>query len=214
MSLLEEKKHELEDLKLQADESLSRPTTSTKERKPFDSLENSTNAIKKQLSFSPLDTSNPVEHNFNKENRSTIDIVTHDQEQQTSIHGSRPSSALKEKYFIIKKKKSLFLFIFNINFRPTPPIQVIQTDQYKVPFFHLYETIYKFRHSITNLLEQNKFLSLADRLEMIKQLSATDQTLTNDFVDNSERVLKDTVKVLQTCLAITTKNENEQQNRT
>jgi len=49
---------------------------------------------------------------------------------------------------------------------------------------------------------------------MIKQLSATDQTLTNDFVDNSERVLKDTVKVLQTCLAITTKNENEQQNQT
>jgi hypothetical protein len=42
MSLLEEKKHELDDLKQQADISLSRPTTSTKERKPFDSLENNT----------------------------------------------------------------------------------------------------------------------------------------------------------------------------
>jgi hypothetical protein len=41
MSLLEEKKHELDDLKQQADQTLSRPTTSTKERKPFESLENS-----------------------------------------------------------------------------------------------------------------------------------------------------------------------------
>lgn len=46
---------------------------------------------------------------------------------------------------------------------------------------------------------------------MIKQLSSTDQTITNDFVDNSERVLKDTVKVLQTCLATIAKNENTQQ---
>lgn len=41
MSLLEEKKHELDDLKQQADITLSRPTTSTRERKPFDSLDNS-----------------------------------------------------------------------------------------------------------------------------------------------------------------------------
>jgi len=41
MSLLDEKKHELDDLKQQADHTLSRPTTSTKERKPFESLENS-----------------------------------------------------------------------------------------------------------------------------------------------------------------------------
>jgi hypothetical protein len=75
----------------------------------------------------------------------------------------------------------------------------------------MYETIYKFRHSIINLLEQNKFISLADRLEMVKQLSSSDTNPTNDFVDNSERVLKDTVKVLQTCMAtfVSTVNENE-----
>jgi molecular chaperone GrpE (heat shock protein) len=46
---------------------------------------------------------------------------------------------------------------------------------------------------------------------MVKQLSSSDNTLTNDFVDNSERVLKDTVKVLQTCMAtlISTVHENE-----
>jgi len=42
MSLLEEKKHELDDLKQQADVALSRPTTSKKERKLFESLDNST----------------------------------------------------------------------------------------------------------------------------------------------------------------------------
>ena len=50
---------------------------------------------------------------------------------------------------------------------------------------------------------------------MIKQLSAADNNLTNDFVDNSERVLKDTVKVLQTCMAsiISTKAETEQKEK-
>ena len=91
---------------------------------------------------------------------------------------------------------------------PPPPAPVVANDQFKVPFFHIYETIYKFRHSITNLLEQNKFLSLADRLEMIKQLSSSDNNPTNDFVDNSERVLKDTVKVLQTCMATMIANNN------
>jgi hypothetical protein len=71
MSLLEEKKHELDDLKQQADQSLSRPTTSTKERKPLDSLENSTNLLKKQSSFSPLNTSSPGEIFNNKENRTS-----------------------------------------------------------------------------------------------------------------------------------------------
>ena len=41
MSLLEEKKFELNDLKQQADITLSRPTTSNRERKAFESLENS-----------------------------------------------------------------------------------------------------------------------------------------------------------------------------
>jgi len=113
------------------------------------------------------------------------------------------------------KKKSIKIKIELVNLiidyhRLNPP-QIIQNDQFKLPFFHLYETIYTFRHSIINLLEQNKFLSLADRLDMIKQLSLSDNNLTNDFVDNSERVLKDTVKVLQTCLAtiISTQTENE-----
>ena len=92
---------------------------------------------------------------------------------------------------------------------PPPPTVVVQNDQYKLPFFHLYETVYKFRHSIINLLEQNKFLSLADRLDMIKQLSSADNNPTNDFVDNSERVLKDTVKVLQTCMATMIASNNE-----
>ncbi len=69
MSLLEEKKHELDDLKQQADQSLSRPTTSTKERKAFESLDNSPNLLKKQPSFSPLDSSNAGELNNSKENR-------------------------------------------------------------------------------------------------------------------------------------------------
>jgi hypothetical protein len=71
MSLLEEKKHELDDLKQQADQTLSRPTTSSKERKPLDSLENSTNLLKKQSSFSPLNTSSPGEIFNNKENRTS-----------------------------------------------------------------------------------------------------------------------------------------------
>lgn len=108
----------------------------------------------------------------------------------------------------------MILFIFY--FRPTvPEPQTIQSDQFKLPFFHLYETIYKFRHSVINLLEQNKLLSLADRLEMIKQLSTTEDNPTNDFVDNSERVLKDTVKVLQTCMTtlVMVKNEEEKKQK-
>ena len=90
---------------------------------------------------------------------------------------------------------------------------MIQTDQYKIPFFHLYETIYNFRHSIMNILEQNKFLPLADRTDLIKQLaSTTEQNPATDFVDNSERALRDTVEILQTCLTTltTTIDQNEE----
>jgi len=86
---------------------------------------------------------------------------------------------------------------------------MIQTDQFKVPFYHLYEIIHKFRHSIINLLEQNKFLSFADCLQMIKQLSSDDNNLTNDFIENSERVLKDIIKILQTCLKTLQSTINE-----
>jgi hypothetical protein len=116
------------------------------------------------------------------------------------------------------KKKSIntvirFFSLMIDYFRLNPPPSQIHNDQYKVPFFHLYETIYKFRHSIINLLEQNKFLSLADRLEMIKQLSSSDNNPTNDFVDNSDRVLKDTVKVLQTCMATITLTKTEHESK-
>ena len=49
---------------------------------------------------------------------------------------------------------------------------------------------------------------------MNKQLSSSETNPTNDFVDNSERVLKDTVKILQSCMATLTstidKNEPKQ----
>ncbi|CAF4030211.1 unnamed protein product, partial [Adineta steineri] len=194
LSLLEEKKHELDDLKQQADVTLSRPTTSTRERRPTDLFESNT---RKRLSFSHLDGSTPSEPTINIENPKVL--IKHDQQQQTSFGDSRPASAQKEK---------------------SSP-QIIQNDQYKVPFFHLYETIYKFRHSIMNLLEQNKFSSLADHLEMIKQLSSSlpNDTTTNnnnhladDFVDNSERALKDTIKVLQTCMATLISTINQREN--
>lgn len=49
MSLLEEKKHELDDLKQQANLALSRPTSSTKERRPFEALENGKGNINMML---------------------------------------------------------------------------------------------------------------------------------------------------------------------
>jgi hypothetical protein len=88
---------------------------------------------------------------------------------------------------------------------------MIQSDQYKLPFYHLYEIIYQFRHSTINLLEQNNFLSLADCLQMIKQLSSNDNYLTNDFLENAEHVLKDTIKILQTCISTFQTRINEYQ---
>ncbi len=54
---------------------------------------------------------------------------------------------------------------------------------------------------------------MADRLDMIKKLSSSDNNLTNDFVDNSERVLKDTVKILQTCMATITVAKIDTENK-
>jgi hypothetical protein len=49
---------------------------------------------------------------------------------------------------------------------------------------------------------------------MDKQLSPTENNPTNDFVDNSERVLKDTIKILQTCMAtLTSTMEKNKQNQ-
>lgn len=137
------------------------------------------------------------------------------------MNSNKPRFLLVDQHLLRKKSKHSFRSAsssISYSYRliqpvptapPPPPTVVVQSDQYKVPFFHLYETVYKFRHSIINLLEQNKFLSLADRLDMIKQLSSADSNPTNDFVDNSERVLKDTVKVLQTCMATMIASNNE-----
>jgi len=89
--------------------------------------------------------------------------------------------------------------------------EIIETNEYKLPFFDLYELIYKFRHSIINLLEQNKFVTLADRLLMIKQLSSDDHYTINAFIENSHCVLKDTCKVLQACIALLLSSINEYQ---
>jgi hypothetical protein len=78
--------------------------------------------------------------------------------------------------------------------------EIIPNDQFKLPFYYLYEIIYKFRYSVINLLEQNKFLSLADCLQMIKQLSIDDNNQINNFIDNAEHVLKDIIKIFQTCI--------------
>ena len=75
----------------------------------------------------------------------------------------------------------------------------IESDSYKTPFFHLYESIYKFRQTIINLLEQNQFESLASCLQLTKQLSS-DNDQPADFLTNIERILKDLTKILQTCL--------------
>lgn len=77
--------------------------------------------------------------------------------------------------------------------------RIIESDSYKLPFYHLYETIYKFRQAIVNLLEQNQLSSFANCLQMIRQLPSDEDSLIKDFLDNAERVLKDISKALQTC---------------
>ncbi len=90
--------------------------------------------------------------------------------------------------------------------------QVISSDQFKLAFFSLYENIYKFRHSIINLLEQNELLSLANCLHLIKQLSSDENhPPINDFIDNAEHILKDIIKVLQTSMLTLQSTINEYQ---
>ena len=79
---------------------------------------------------------------------------------------------------------------------------MIQADEGKLPFYHLYELVYRFRQWIIRLLEQNNFLTLADRLLMIKPLTSDDHYSPETFLDNAERSLKDTRKVLQSCLSL------------
>jgi hypothetical protein len=89
---------------------------------------------------------------------------------------------------------------------------VISSDQFKLAFFSLYENIYKFRHSIINLLEQNELLSLANCLHLIKQLSSDENhPPINDFIDNAEHILKDIIKVLQTSMLTLQSTINEYQ---
>ena len=62
--------------------------------------------------------------------------------------------------------------------------------------------MYKFRQSIVNLLQQNKFTTLADSLDNIRQLTVDAEPVSQDFINNAERVLKDIMKVMQTSMAI------------
>ncbi|CAF3083058.1 unnamed protein product [Rotaria socialis] len=118
------------------------------------------------------------------ENQSTIE---QDQQEQTSERSSRHGSEHTE-----------------------ITISGTETDQFKVGFFYVYDIIYKFRHAITKLLEKYKFTFLADRLQIIQQLSSGSHA-TNDFIKNSECVLKDTVKILQICLTTLQTTINEYQ---
>ncbi|CAF3426054.1 unnamed protein product [Rotaria sp. Silwood1] len=133
---------------------------------------------------------NRTDNSDDEENQS---VIKQDQQQQKSLDGSRRSSEHIEKI----------------------QTQTIQTDQFKLQFFQLYDLIYKFRYAIINLLEQHKFTSLADRLQTIQQLSSDNDnnTITSDFVKNSECLLKDTVKVLQTCITTLTSTINEYQRK-
>lgn len=106
-----------------------------------------------------------------------------DQEQQTSPISSRRSSK-----------------------------QMTESDSYKLPFFHLYELIYKFRQTIINLLEQNQFQALANCLQLNKQLTS-DNGQPSDFLENIERVLKDVTKILQTCLTTFQSKINDYENK-
>ncbi|CAF4385732.1 unnamed protein product [Rotaria sp. Silwood2] len=134
---------------------------------------------------------NRIDNSDDKENQSVIE----QDQQQTSPDDSRHLFEHTEKI----------------------TTQMTQTDQFKLQFFHLYDTIYKFRHAIINLLEQNKFTSLADRLQIIQQLSSdsddNNNNMTEDFIKNSECVLKDTVKVLQTCITTLVSTVNEYQRK-
>ncbi|CAF3416685.1 unnamed protein product [Rotaria sp. Silwood1] len=131
---------------------------------------------------------NRTDNSDDEENQS---VIKQDQQQQKSLDGSRRSSEHIEKHKQFKQ--------INLNFK----------------FFQLYDLIYKFRYAIINLLEQHKFTSLADRLQTIQQLSSDNDnnTITSDFVKNSECLLKDTVKVLQTCITTLTSTINEYQRK-
>ncbi|CAF3428219.1 unnamed protein product [Rotaria sp. Silwood1] len=133
---------------------------------------------------------NRTDNSDDEENQS---VIKQDQQQQKSLDGSRRSSEHIEKI----------------------QTQTIQTDQFKLQFFQLYDLIYKFRYAIINLLEQHKFTSLADRLQIIQQLSSDNDNnnITSDFIKNSECILKDTVKVLQTCITTLTSTINEYQRK-
>ena len=75
--------------------------------------------------------------------------------------------------------------------------------------------MYKFHRSIINLLKQNNFISLADRLQIVQQISfdSNNTNLTNDFIQNAECLLKDIIKVLQTCMTTLMTTIYEYQNK-
>jgi hypothetical protein len=55
---------------------------------------------------------------------------------------------------------------------------------------------------MVNLLEESKFLTLADRLHMIKRIASESDGKSDEFAFNAEQVLADITKVLQTCVTL------------
>ncbi|CAF0832725.1 unnamed protein product [Didymodactylos carnosus] len=207
MSLLEEKKAELDDLKQQADNTLSRPaTTSTRERKPLESLENSLG--NETLKHEQKQQSSPLEQSIGKEN----EIVKSEEQQQSEpqpletvigkenvqVKNEQPPPILKREQQQQTSRPSTAKSQKDLPVR----VDMVKIDTFKYPFFQVYENIYKFRTSVTKLLEENKFSSLSDRLSFVKKLSFDDSNGSNmnDITDNADQVLKDTVKVIQLCL--------------
>ncbi|CAF1201089.1 unnamed protein product [Adineta ricciae] len=174
VSFIEERKNQLGHRTHQPEPSPSR-RTSLREGGPFLSLDTNSGSLRHRLSNA----------SYGKISRqgTLLEVeptIRYDNEQQTSAVTSRRSSRRI----------------------PTLASQMIQADEGKLPFYHLYELIYRFRQWIIGLLEQNNFLTLADRLLMIKPLTSDDHYSPETFLDNAERSLKDTRRVLQSCLSL------------
>ncbi|UJR23166.1 hypothetical protein I4U23_026184 [Adineta vaga] len=175
LSFIEERKNQLGHRTHQPESTGPSRRTSLREGGLFQSLDTNSGSLRHRLSN--------ASYYKNSRQGTLLEIEQknkHDHQQQTSTVTSRNSSRYHEKFVS----------------------QMIQADESKLPFYHLYELIYKFRQWIIRLLEQNNFLTLADRLLMIKQLSSDEHYSPENFLDNAERTLKDTRKVLQSCLLL------------
>ena len=62
---------------------------------------------------------------------------------------------------------------------------------------------------MVKLLEESNFVTLADRLHMIKRIASESDGKRDEFGSNAEQVLADITKVLQTCVALFKSSINE-----